>query len=87
MNIYLKYSKHSQLKALVDSVLLSEGHPLYQEIRKGSSSGTNYLNIIFASQREREEARKLLQPLFADELGNCQPRYGIGIIVWPFFVY
>ena len=68
--------KHSELIERSKSIL-GDSFNKVKEIRKGSSSGTNYINILFETEEDMKEARLLFQytgPMY------CMKRYGFGII-------
>jgi hypothetical protein len=76
--------KHSELiqktRDLLDEGLFTR----IVEIRKGASSGINYINVIFANDEDRKAARKLLTSL-PEPCHNCEARYGIGLIINQYF--
>ena len=46
-----------------------------KEIKKGSSSGTNYLSIKFETEAQRDIVSKIIP-----KSSYCEKRYGIGLI-------
>lgn len=70
--------KHSELIAKTSSELGDELFSKVINIRKGRSSGNNYINLLFETEEDRDAARSKLGLTFHC---NCMPRYGFGFLV------
>jgi hypothetical protein len=76
--------KHSELIQKTRELLDEKLFARIVEIRKGASSGINYINVIFANDEDRKAARKLLTSR-PEPYHNCEARYGIGLIINQYF--
>jgi hypothetical protein len=68
--------KHSEILKKTREVLGEELFGKAIKINRGSSSGCNYINLLFDNEVDREIAKgKLGNP------SNCEKRYGLGLII------
>lgn len=74
-----KNMKHSELiKIFIKDRYTETGEKrCVNFIRKGSSSGVNYINVIFNSEGDRDEYMAIYS---IPERKKCEKRYGIGLI-------
>ena len=71
--------KHSELIAETRNKIGEDLFSKAKAVRKGSSSGVNYINVVFETESERNEAAKSFSA--GSNHMFCMKRYGFGIIV------
>lgn len=74
--------KHQDLISYVNEKLSKEQQSSILKIRKGSSSGNNYINILFTNNKDRESVMNTL-----DVKNICMERYGIGLLLHDHDLY